>query len=989
MQRSSHPLLADTSFGFVDRNTSSPQIYNPVLVANRDDNHMLKAILHELKRSRSFTFSVAFITTGALGLLKQALIDFPGEGTIITSNYLDFNSPEVFSELLDLPNVQVIIHEDRNSPFHTKAYVFEQAGSSTAIVGSSNLTRNALLVNNEWNLRFSAMPDGDIVDQIHSTLEDQKAHGHPLTQDWIDQYAAHRRPTITPDDLTTDDEKVLPVGEIVPNDMQVEALDAIERVWKSEEKRAVVISATGTGKTILAALAVRQAAPKRFLFIVHREQILDKAIAEFQRVLNFSDVECGKIAGRNKDFDQKYVFATIQSLSRPETLNQLDPHAFDFIVIDEVHRAGATGYQNIIKHFSPQKLLGLTATPERTDGFNIFELFDHNVPFEIRLQEALESKMLAPFNYYGVTDYTDDQGQSTTDTSDLSKLVEPERIRHLLKMIRQYGHKGEVRGLMFCSSKQEAHDMSNLLNQESVNGRILRTKALTGDSSMDEREQTVGLLEAGDIDYILTVDIFNEGIDIPSVNQVVMLRNTQSSIIFTQQLGRGLRKHAGKDHLRVIDFIGNYSNNFLIPIALFGDNSRNKHSIKQKVIEAQTQGAIAGVSSVNFDAIAKERIFASLAQAKLDNFENLKAAFREIEYRLGTTPRRLDFARFDTIDPVLVCTAKPKQSDPNYYRNYWGFMHRLSKVETPPTEPEGKLLAFLDAEILNGMRPHELLLLQLLLKTGSCTVEEYQALLAKHGLEDSEALISSVRRILTLEFFTSAYKGKYLPILDIDAPDFSLTPQFEDLYDSSPMFADQVDDIVETGLYLARHKHDWDGEMKVGQPYSRHDSARLLNWPSDIVALNFGGYYLDQFTKTCPIFVTYLKDEDISETTKYEDEFLDPSLMRWFTKSKRTQESPTEQQIISGEVDLRLFVKKSDNDESSFFYLGRVNPSSPQDTTMPNKDGKPESVVEMNLHLEQPVDSGLFDFFIGDQSMYVEHRASTPSAPSAQHPTDE
>lgn len=234
-------------------------------------------------------------------------------------------------------------------------------------------------------------------------------------------------------------------------------------------------------------------------------------------------------------------------------------------MIDEVHRAGATGYQNIIKHFSPQKLLGLTATPERTDGFNIFELFDHNVPFEIRLQEALESKMLAPFNYYGVTDYTDDRGQSTTDTSDLSKLVEPERVRHLLKMIRQYGHKGEVRGLMFCSSKQEAHEMSNLLNQESVNGRILRTKALTGDSSMDNREQTIGLLEVGDIDYILTVDIFNEGIDIPSVNQVVMLRNTQSSIIFTQQLGRGLRKHAGKDHLRVIDFIGNYSNNGSAP----------------------------------------------------------------------------------------------------------------------------------------------------------------------------------------------------------------------------------------------------------------------------------------------------------------------------------------------------------------------------------------------------------------------------------------
>ena len=986
MQRSTHPLASDTSFGFVDRTKASPQIYNPVLVANRDGNHMLKAILHELKRSQSFTFSVAFITSGALGLLKQALLDFQGEGTIITSTYLDFNSPDVFSELLDLPNVRVIIHEDRHSPFHTKAYVFDQSETSTAIVGSSNLTRNALLVNNEWNLRFSAMPDGDIVDQIQARLAEQKAQGFPLTQEWIDEYAASRRPLITSAALATDDEKVLPVGQIVPNDMQVEALDAIQRVWEGGEKRAVVISATGTGKTILAALAVRQADPQRFLFIVHREQILDKAIAEFKKVLGFNDADCGKLAGQQKDFDRRYLFATVQSLSRSENLNKFNPDAFDFIVIDEVHRAGATGYRQVIEHFTPHKLLGLTATPERTDGFNIFELFDHNVPFEIRLQEALESKMLAPFNYYGVTDYTDAQGRSTTETSNLSRLVQPERIRHLLKMISQYGHKGEVRGLMFCSSKREAGELSTLLNQERLNGKTLRTKVLTGDSSMEERETTVQLLEAGGIDYILTVDIFNEGIDIPSVNQVVMLRNTQSSIIFTQQLGRGLRKFAGKDHLRVIDFIGNYTNNFLIPIALFGDNSRNKHSIKQRVIEAQVQGAIAGVSSVNFDAIAKERIFASLAQAKLDNFANLKAAFQEIEYRMGSVPRRFDFARFDNIDPVLLCTASSLKGKD---RNYWGFIHKLGKIDGSPSENEGKILSFLDAEILNGMRPHELLLLRLLLKDKTCTTHEFRNELAAQGLETTEVLMNSVRRILTLEFYTSAYKEKYRPVLAHGNAEFTLDPVFENLYRSSSIFAAQVDDIIETGLHLARHKYDWDAEMKVGLPYSRHDSARLLNWPSDVVPLNFGGYYLDKTTGTCPIFVTYKKGENISGTTKYEDEFLDPSLMRWSTKNKRTQQSPTEKQIINGKVDMRLFVKKTDEDESSFFYLGKVSSSSPQDGTIQNDAGDPESVVKMNLHLEQPVDNGLFDFFTGDQSMVLEHRDSSSENSKVIGPHDE
>ncbi|MGO1949589.1 MAG: DEAD/DEAH box helicase family protein, partial [Mycobacteriaceae bacterium] len=569
-------VSAATAHGFLDRTIDSEHLYHPRLIENRDGNMMVTAIEEELRRSQHFDFSVAFITTDALGLLKQALLDFAGTARIITSNYLDFNDPDMFRELLNLTGVEVRVHPGAGGGFHAKGYIFEQAGSRSAIIGSSNLTRSALTKNQEWNLRFSALPDGDITHQIQTAIDDQWSNSEPLTEHWINEYARHRQPRVPQVMAEAIEQGEIPAGHIVPNTMQKEALEAIRAVRKGSpdadippENRALVISATGTGKTILAALAAREMAPARILFIVHREQILDKAITEFGRVLEWEDDEVGRIVGSTKDVDNRYVFAMVQTLSNPHFLESIPRDAFDLIIIDEVHRAGAASYERIIEHFTPTFLLGLTATPERTDDFNVFELFDHNVPYEIRLQQALEADMLAPFDYYGVEEYVDDIGNVQDDTSRLSKLVAPERVEYILQMLRTYGFASAVKGLMFCSSRKEAHELSELLNEQELNGRLLRTLALTGESSPVERETAMRALEDGELDYILTRDIFNEGIDIPAVNQVVMLRNTESSIIFTQQLGRGLRKSPGKDHLRVIDFIGNYKNNFLIPVALF------------------------------------------------------------------------------------------------------------------------------------------------------------------------------------------------------------------------------------------------------------------------------------------------------------------------------------------------------------------------------------------------------------------------------------
>ena len=270
---------ASTAHGFLDRAVDSEQVYHPRLIANRDGNTMVHAIEDELRRSIGFDFSVAFITPGALGMLKQSLRDFTGRATIITSTYLDFNEPDMFRELLTLDGIEVLVHPGDQGGFHSKGYVFTQDGTLSAIVGSSNLTRSALTKNQEWNLRFSALPEGDITYQLQAAIEDQKAHAFPLTTEWIDEYSKRRKPKYSQAMAEAIEEGEVPAGRIVPNAMQKEALDEIRAVREgigdeAGADRALVISATGTGKTILAALAAREINPERMLFVVHREQIL-------------------------------------------------------------------------------------------------------------------------------------------------------------------------------------------------------------------------------------------------------------------------------------------------------------------------------------------------------------------------------------------------------------------------------------------------------------------------------------------------------------------------------------------------------------------------------------------------------------------------------------------------------------------------------------------------------------------------------------------
>ncbi|MDI3195684.1 DEAD/DEAH box helicase [Pseudarthrobacter sp. AL07] len=975
-------LEQDVRFGYLNRSVSSPRQFSPEIVFNTKGNTMLRVLRQNLRKCTSFTFSVAFVSPRAIALLKQELAEFSGTGRIITSDYLGFNSPDAFSELLNLsrPNkffrasIDVRLHH--RSDFHPKGYVFHHSDNVTAILGSSNLTENALVKNHEWNLKVSAAHRSDLAGQLHELLSSEVQNSDVLTAEWIEQYRevyqsprmdlrmgsrrGLRRPAAPSADGAEDEPTSLPVDEdlpllktVVPNSMQQAALAAIHTMRLDGKDKALVISATGTGKTILSALDVRHVNPQRMLFVVHREQILDRAIQEFQLVLGAHAADFGKLAARSRNLHTKYVFATVQTLSQPEVMKELAPDAFDYILVDEVHRAGAESYRRILDHFKPKFLLGVTATPERSDGINIYEIFDFNVPYEIRLNHALEEDMLSPFHYYGIADVEFSNGTAPAEPHCLARLTSDDRVSHVLEAIALYGQAGVApRGLIFCSRKDEAARLSEQLNQRSLRGRPLRTVALTGEDPVARREEQVVRLERGELDYILTVDIFNEGVDIPSINQVIMLRQTQSAIVFVQQLGRGLRKHPDKEYVVVIDFIGNYANNYLIPIALFGDESLNKESLRQNLIAAEESGVLPGLSSVRFDRISQERVLQSIVDTTLDKLQNIKAAFEALKNRLGGNPQLMDFYRFESVDPVLLATRDD---------NYPALVYRLTKTSSGITPAQNCLLALLSYEVLPAKRLHETVLLRELLTTGQLTIAEMASIFTRHGIAADLAHVRSAVRSLTMDFNTDSERSKYLAAVKwLDDETVGLTPELDDNYSSSQFFSASVDDVLDTAYALISDRYADGDPFMVGKQYSRKDASRLLCWQKNVMSTIYG-YKVDRPTMSCPIFVTYHKSEGVTASIDYGDELLDHSTMRWFTRSRRRLTSGEVVPIVDNNVALHVFIKKDDNDGADFFYLGRARSQDAIEATMPN-DPK-LSVVQMDLKFESPVLPEIYDYF--------------------------
>lgn len=957
----------DLRYGYLDRERAAPRQHHPEIVVNSGAGSMLRVLREELARCMSFSFSVAFVTPRAIALLKQEFVDFEGDGRIITSDYLGFNSPEAFAELRNLEKLGIRSRLHTSTAYHPKAYVFQSPDRITAVLGSSNMTEAALVSNHEWNIRVTAATASDLASQLTELVAQQESDSIAISDDWLDRYgeayrarstaepAPVRIPTVIEEAAGLYEAVTAETIKIVPNSMQDVALSKISTMRALGAERALVISATGTGKTILSALDVRAVNPRRMLFVVHREQILDKAITEFKRVLGAPDGDYGKLSGGTRQGDRRYVFATIQTLSQSETLEGFDPRDFDYVLVDEVHRAGANTYAKVLDYLKPKFLLGMTATPERSDGFNVFELFDFNVPYEIRLNRALEEGMLSPFHYYGVTDATFDDNRTASVDSGLSDLVSQVRVEHIIDALETYGQAGVApRGLIFCSRVDEAVGLAHELNRMELRGQPLRTRALSGMNSIAEREQAVRDLENGALDYILTVDVFNEGVDIPSVNQVVMLRQTESAIVFVQQLGRGLRKHPEKEYVVVIDFIGNYAKNYLIPVALFGDESLNKESLRKNLLAAEETGVIAGLSSVRFDKIAQARVLKSIGETKLDSAQQLKAAFEMLRHRLGEPPALADFYRFESADPVLVATK---------YNNYVRLVEKFTKQDLGLSEVEHSALDLVSHEALAAKRPNELVVLSKLLQREYWNVSELVASIIQDGWALTVKDVESALAVLSLDFHTEQEIGRYkYPVVDRVDQSISLTSAARTSYEKSARFRTEVDDLISTGLDLIQHRYGDAQPFVPGMQYSRKDACRLLGWSKNVSSTIYG-YKVDKPTKTCPIFVTYHKADHVTASTAYEDELLDRRTMLWYTRSRRTLASDEVRAIINGDVEVHVFAKKDDAEGTDFFYLGHATAHKAEQASMKDDAGKEIPVVRMNLVFEQAIDTAVFDYF--------------------------
>lgn len=456
------------------------------------------------------------------------------------------------------------------------------------------------------------------------------------------------------------------------------------------------------------------------------------------------------------------------------------------------------------------------------------------------------------------------------------------------------------------------------------------------------------------MDYILTVDIFNEGIDIPCINQVVMLRQTQSSIVFVQQLGRGLRKHSDKEFVTIIDFIGNYKNNYLIPVALSGDKSQNKDNIRRHMKDTSY---IKGVSTINFEEVARQQIFRSISNSNLTALKILRESYFQLKNRLNRIPRLMDYTENDSIDPLIFTDE---------HASYYHFLQRIKESVPHLSEQEQKYVVMLSAEVLNGKRRHEIILLELLFNREKVSYYEYVCALKEHGCSTDTETIDSVKRVLDMTFFTEPTRKKYgdTPVVVFrQNKQFSIHPTMNNSLQNNSYFKELFSDIIQTASLISE-QYVCNEQLTLYKKYSRKDSCKLLNWHSDESSTMYGYKTKHQ---TCPIFVTYHKHDEVEASTNYQEEFVNSEVLKWSTRSRRTLESEEVRTIIEADrrmIDLHVFVKKDDAEGTEFYYLGKAHPdqNSAVQSSMLDKNGDSISVVHMNLILERSVESKLYGY---------------------------
>ena len=857
--------------------------------------------------------SVSFIKIAGLRLLTNELesaLQRGCKGRLITStyqNFTDIESLRVFYRLQQqYPLFSCHLDDECFSDshfftlgFHCKGYIFRYEDHVEMIVGSSNITRFALLKNIEWDLLMDEPLDSEIYQQVLNEFDYLWSKTYLLNDDVIQHYFRKLNYAIERWDMDYEIDR----SDIKPNYMQRNALKELNRYRTMGITRAITICSAGSGKTYLSAFDALNFNPKRLLYVVHESSILSKSLETYKKVFG-TQVTMGKFTGSEKDIDRDFLFST--NVSMAKNLDLFPRDTFDYIVIDECHHAVAESYKKIIEYFEPEFLLGLTATPERLDNQDVLSLFDENVPYELRLRDAIINDLIVPFHYYGIRDKLIDYSlNKNAERKMITELSDTKHCDFICSEIENHRQEGKLKALVFCKNQAHARMMS-----EAFNERGYHSTYLTGRNTVGERIKAYDELqkdESGTLEILCSIDILNEGVDIPGVNMVVFLRPTESSTIFIQQLGRGLRKYNDKKFVTVLDFIGNsYKRSVQIALAL-GSLSENL-VLEKRLLEDMVKDDFKAIGlseygvEIHLDHESQEEIISYLENENFNSKQYLKQDYFNFKKYIDSEdyPKHMDYLNNDCA-PDLMKFMSVKY-DGKKANCYYLFLREIGEIDDIFSQEQVVFLQTL-SKLLPLVRPYEYQVISL--------------------LSDGSRSIGTLKEILHCS------KDEFDHVIKYMMKD-SLIREQDEMYsinvEMNEEFKEHVEDILSYGLtkYDAEYQ-DTIEPFLLWKSYRMDQVQRkLLKDPKS----NQRGTYI--YDDKVVIFAALKKDESIEERLNYKDKFITSKLFQWETMNNVSEK---EYQALKNSSFAYLFVRKVSEENGivlPFTYIGKGKLTNPR-----------------------------------------------------------
>lgn len=913
-------------------------------LTNYTDTTFLATIQANLRSCKIFAFSVSFIKKAGLVLLAndiKSALERGAKGRLITSTYQNFTDVESLNYFIKLAlsfdNFECHLddecfYDEKNystQGFHTKGYLFEFVDRCELVVGSSNITRYALLKNIEWDLVIDCHKTDAVYKNACIEFDYIWNKTYKLSQERIDLYAQKINFAIERWDMDYD----LAEQVIKPNYMQRKALKELNRNRAIGVNRALIVSATGSGKTYLAAFDALNFAPNRLLYVVHEGSILRKSLETFQEVFGALKT-CGMYTGEAKELEADFIFTTNVSMCR--SLDLFDKKEFDYIIIDECHHAVASSYRQIIEYFEPEFLLGLTATENRMDNQDVVELFGNNIPYELRLRDAIINDLIVPFHYFGIRDELVDYG--LTDSAErrlIAQISNEDNCEFISQQIEKHRPSGQkLKALAFCRNIQHARMMAENLSD------YYHTAFLSGKNKTGERIRAYNDLQSDnkELEILFAVDILNEGVDIPGVNMVLFLRPTESSTIFIQQLGRGLRKYPNKSFVTILDFIGNsYKRSVHIALAL-GSLSKG-YILEKKLLKTmvrddfRTLGLDEYGVEINIDDLSKEEILHHIDNENFNHIRYLKKDYQNFKSYLKTLtyPKHMDYVNSDYA-PNLLKFMKIKIENKKT-NSYYGFLKGIGEDVPLFTEEQIKAINYMSS-LLPLVRRHEYIILKHLLNDIT-SEKQLRQLLSKEIVGYTEDQFDHALRFMKEGGAVEQSDGQIELSCVVDAE-----------------FREYMADLLDYGLsqYLVRYKDEDD--FLLYQDY-RQDQA-LLKILENPKHNQLGTYYKNG---KMYIFAGLKKDDSVQEHLNYKDKFLDNETFQW---ESIAHISVKEEELQKKNEMAYIFVRKVESENGitlPYTYVGTGK------LINPRKNATTNGSILYDIHMETPLPDDLMEDF--------------------------